>query len=125
MSRERAANAVPEISIGSAMMTRTSTSNRQPIYERSNEIIALKAQKVQKMKYEQEITKRLQDPESFNPSFMPDTSISQKTVTVENRGDFESFLRDLNVWKNKKEHKEQIKLKERTEREKDVFTHRP
>jgi len=76
MSRERAANAVPEISIGSAMLVRTSTSNRQPIYERSNEIIALKAQKVQKMKYEQEITKRLLDPESFNPSFMPDTSIS-------------------------------------------------
>jgi hypothetical protein len=53
---ERAANAVPEISIGSAMIVRShayNLSNRhKPIHERAQDVIAMKEEKVQKMKYE-------------------------------------------------------------------------
>jgi hypothetical protein len=65
-----------------------------------------KEYKLDQMREEVEMVKRIKDPEEFNPSFRPDTSISQNNVSKPNRGDFNSFLRDLNAWQSKKEQKE-------------------
>ena len=66
-----------------------------------------KEYKLNQMREEVEMVKRINDPEEYNPSFKPDTSVSQGIVPVQNRGDFNCFLRDLTVWKTQKEKREQ------------------
>ena len=58
--------------------------------------------KLCQMREEVEMVKRINDPEHYNPTFKPDTSVSQQIVPKQNRGDFNSFLRDLNKWQLQK-----------------------
>jgi hypothetical protein len=45
------------------------------------------------------------DPENMKPKFKPDLSISQEVVSKSYQGGFQSFLREVNVWKQRKDKK--------------------
>lgn len=47
----------------------------------------------------------LKDPENINPQFRPDLSISQEVVGKTYDNGFESFLKELDKWKARKEKK--------------------
>lgn len=70
----------------------------------------------------------MSNPEDFNPSFKPNTAISQSTVAgrvnIEQKN-FESFLLEINTWKIRKQ-KKLGDLKEELEKQhKEICTHKP
>lgn len=62
-----------------------------------------------RLKEEYDKQARLQHPEDYNPSFKPDTSVSQSKIPGRNGENvdksFENFLDDINMWKLKKNRK--------------------
>jgi hypothetical protein len=90
-------------SLGKPTISNQPRNRSKPLYKRYNKILVAKEHKLSMMREEVEMVRRIKDPEEYNPTFKPDTSVSQNNVSKPNRGDFNSFLRDLNVWQHKKE----------------------
>lgn len=55
----------------------------------------------------------MKDPENINPKFKPDLSVSQEIVSGKKyEQGFDSFLKEMNTWKERKDKKLRDKLKE-------------
>jgi hypothetical protein len=70
----------------------------------------------------------LKDPEDFNPSFRPNTMLSQSIVPGRTSGEmqgFQNFLEDINTWKMRKDKKLSLLVEEKQKQERKIYTYRP
>jgi hypothetical protein len=77
----------------------------QPIQERYKDILQRKEHRRKRLELEMAFEQALRDPEDINPSFRPDVGLSQETVSKSYDHGFDQFLREMNLWKVRKEKK--------------------
>ena len=76
-----------------------------PIHERYKQILQNKASNIKKMEVMFTYENAIKNPENANPAFKPNLLQSQEKVKKNYEGGFMEFLREMNVWKDKKERK--------------------
>ena len=98
----------------------------QPLHERYKKVIQDKEMKIdalRQVQLEDEIEK---DPDSFAPSFKPDTQISQNYVKGRtSKESFFSFLNEMQTWQLRKDKRLKELKNQREQTLKEVCTHKP